>query len=86
MNANKARLLSVVKQIKKRPVFASDMLTIVWILSRNSSHTCYAFMCIFCNFYSTVFSHFCLCCRIKFGLVDATFEMQALFSCMEIMN
>ena len=29
MNANKARLLSVVKQIKKRPIFASDMLTIV---------------------------------------------------------
>lgn len=46
----------VKKQNKKQLIFTYDMLTIVWMLSPNPWHVCYAFIYVVYSCYSAVFS------------------------------
>ena len=56
--------LTKLNKIKKQVTFASDMLTIAWILSLTTWHTRYAFRHLQLMFRSC-FGHFAVCSRIR---------------------
>ena len=67
-----------VQKIKKQLIFVSDNLTIVWILCLILD-VFYAFMYIYDNWRSMVFSHFVLCSRVKLRPRDAVFGIKFSF-------